>query len=78
MEKNFQNFSVQEAMKLAKTDAGKQLIALLQQQNGKEIQNAMAQANAGDFSQAKQALNAILQNPEARALLQQLGREKHE
>jgi hypothetical protein len=78
MEKNFQNFSVQEAIKLAKTDAGKQLIALLQQQNGKEIQNAMAQANAGDFSQAKQALNAILQNPEARALLQQLGREKHE
>ena len=78
MEKNFQNFSVQEAMKLAKTDAGKQLIALLQQQNGKEIQNAMAQANAGDIRQAKQALNAILQNPEARALLQQLGREKHE
>ena len=78
MEKNFQNFSVQEAIKLAKTDAGKQLIALLQQQNGKEIQNAMAQANVGDFRQAKQALNAILQNPEARALLQQLGREKHE
>ena len=78
MEKNFQNFSVQEAIKLAKTDAGKQLIALLQQQNGKEIQNAMAQANAGDFIQARQALNAILQNPEAKALLQQLGREKHE
>lgn len=78
MEKNFQNFSVQEAIKLAKTDAGKQLIALLQQQNGKEIQNAMAQANAGDIRQAKQALNAILQNPEAKALLQQLGREKHE
>jgi hypothetical protein len=38
----------------------------------------MAQANAGDIRQAKQALNAILQNPEAKALLQQLGREKHE
>lgn len=76
MEKNFQNFSIHEAMKLAKSDTGKQLIALLQQQNSKDLQNAMAQANAGDYTQAKQALSAILQNPEARALLEQLGREK--
>ena len=78
MEKNFQNFSVQDAMKLAKTDAGKQLIALLQQQNPQEMQNAMAKANAGDYTQAKQALRSILENPQAIALLQQLGREKHE
>lgn len=76
MEKNFQNFSVQEAMKLAKSDAGKQLIALLQQQNGAQIQNAMEQANSGNLEQAKQTLSNILDNPQARALLQQLGRDK--
>ena len=76
MEKNFQNFSVQEAMKLAKSDAGKQLIALLQQQNGAQIQNAMEQANSGNIEQAKQTLSNILDNPQARALLQQLGRDK--
>lgn len=76
MEKNFQNFSVQEAMRLAKSDAGKQLIALLQQQNGAQIQNAMEQANSGNLEQAKQTLSNILDNPQARALLQQLGRDK--
>ena len=76
MEKNFQNFSVQEAMRLAKSDAGKQLIALLQQQNGAQIQNAMEQANSGNLEQAKQTLGNILDNPQARALLQQLGRDK--
>ncbi len=75
MEKNFQNFSVQEAMKLAKSDAGKQLIAFLQQQSGKDIQNAMAQASAGNMDAAKQALSGILENPQARAMLQQLGRD---
>ena len=76
MEKNFQNFSVQEAMKLAETDAGKQLIALLQQQNGAQIQSAMAQANAGNMDAARQALSSILENPQARAMLEQLGRDK--
>lgn len=78
MEKNFQNFSMQEAMKLAKTDAGKQLIALLQQQNETEIQTAMAQAHAGNMDAAKDALRSILENPQTRAILQQLGRERHE
>ena len=78
MEKNFQNFSAQEAMKLAKTDAGKQLIAFLQQQNANEIQNAMTQASAGNMDAAKQTLSKILQNPQAREMLEKLGREKHE
>lgn len=78
MEKNFQIFSVQEAMKLAKTDAGKQLIAFLQQQNANDIQNAMTQANAGNMDAAKQALSQILQNPQAKEMLEKLGRERHE
>lgn len=78
MNENFQNFSVQEAMKLAKSDAGRQLMALLQQQNSKQIQDAMAQAGSGNYVQAKATLSSILENPQARALLNQLGRENDE
>jgi len=78
MNENFQNFSVQEAMKLAKSDAGKQLLALLQQQNSQQIQDAMAQAGTGNYNQAKETLSGILENPQARALLNQLRREKDE
>lgn len=75
MEKNFQNFSAQDAMKLAKTQAGQQLIQLLQQQNSTQLQTAMDKARSGDYAQAKQALSNILNDPKARALLSQLGRE---
>ena len=78
MDKNFQNFSMQEAMKLAKSDAGRQLLALLQQQNSQQLQDAMTQAGSGNYSQAKETLSKILDNPQAKALLNQLGREKHE
>lgn len=77
MEKNFQNFSVQEAMKLANSDAGKQLMAMLQQQNGQNLRVAADQAAQGDFGQAKAMLENLMADPKARALLQQLGRNGH-
>lgn len=78
MEKNFNNFSVQEAMKLANSEAGQQLLALLRQKNSQELEQAMANAAAGDYSQAKKSINQMLSNPQARALLEQLGRSGHE
>lgn len=67
-------FSMQDAMKLAQSPAGQQLLALMHQQGGTEIQDAMNLAAAGDYTKAKQALSSLLDSPEARALLQQLGR----
>ncbi len=78
MEKNFNNFSVQEAMKLANSEAGQQLLALLRQENGQQLEQAMANAAAGDYTQAKKSIAAMLSNPQARALLDQLGRSNHE
>lgn len=78
MEKNFNNFSVQEAMKLANSEAGQQLLALLRQKNSQELEQAMAKAAAGDYSQAKKSINQMLSNPQARALLEQLRRSDHE
>jgi hypothetical protein len=69
-----QDFSIQQAMQLAKSPVGQQLIALLQKNGGQDFQTAIAKAAAGDYTQAKQALSALMADPEAQALLNQLGR----
>ena len=75
MEKNSQNFSMDEAMRLAKSPAGQQLIALLQQSNGPQLQKAMDLASAGDMKSAGQIINALLSsNEQAQGLIDQLGR----
>jgi len=40
MQKNSQNFSMQEALRLANSDAGQQLLALLKQSGGEQLQQA--------------------------------------
>lgn len=67
------DFSVQEAMQFAKTPAGRQLIAMLQQADHSQIQKAMSQASAGDLSNAQKTLSNILSSPEAQKLIKQLG-----
>ncbi|MBQ9837918.1 MAG: hypothetical protein IJO56_00265 [Oscillospiraceae bacterium] len=73
MQKNFNDFSMQEALRLAKTDAGQQLLALMQQQNGDQLKQAMDHAAAGNYRQASDALSALLASPQAQALIKQLG-----
>lgn len=67
------NEAMQEALRLAKTPAGQQLLQLLQQNNATQLQKAMSSAAAGDYAQAKQTLSALLDTPEAKKLLNQLG-----
>lgn len=75
METNFpNNFSMQEIMRLASSPAGQQLIAMMQQQGGSEFQKAMAKAAAGDYSQAKRAIETMMADPKAQQLLKELGR----
>ena len=65
--------SIQEAMKLAQSPAGQQLIKLLQESGGSDLQSAMEKAAAGDYDQAKKAIQALMRNPEARKLMKQMG-----
>ena len=65
--------AMQEARKISGTPEGKKLAALLQQLGGINIQQAMEQAAAGDFRQARQAILQLMQNPEAQSLLGKLG-----
>ena len=77
MLKNSDNFSMQEALRLANSDAGQQLLALLKQENGSALQRAMDQAGAGDYEQVQKTLGSLLESPQAQALLRQLGGNDH-
>lgn len=74
MQKNSQDFSMQEALRLAKSPAGQRLLAMLRQNDNGQLQQAMAQANAGDYTKAGQTINSLLTSPEAQRLLKELGR----
>lgn len=72
MQKNSQNFSMQDALRLAKTDAGQQLLAILKQSNGQQLEKARDAAATGDYSSAMQALSTLMQREDVRQLLKQL------
>ena len=73
MQKNSGNFSMQEAMKLAQSPAGQQLLALLRDSDKAQLQTAADQAAAGNYEDVQKALAPLLRSPEVQALLKQLG-----
>ena len=73
MAKKSQDFSMEDVMRIAKSPAGQQLMALLQQTDSAAVVEATAQAKAGNYSQAGQTLNALLSSPEAQKLRKDLG-----
>ena len=73
MDKFSQNFSKEDIMNLAKSPAGQQLIAILQQGDSAKLQQVTQQAQSGDYDSAKQTLQSMLSSPEARKLLKELG-----
>ncbi len=72
MQKNFQDFSMQEAMRLAHTDAGQQLLAMLQQSNQRQLDEAMAEVNKGNYQQAAKTLADFMKDPKVQQLLKQM------
>lgn len=68
------HISMQEVLRMAASPAGQQLIAMLRKQSDSEFQAAMTSAAAGDYTQAKQAIEKLMTDPQAQKLLKQLGR----
>lgn len=66
------DISPEQIQKLAESDAGKQLFALLQQTQGEQLKTAMDRAAAGDYAMAKKAMASMMHSPQAMALLKQL------
>lgn len=67
------SFSMADAMRLAASPAGQQLISILQQKDDTKVKSAMNLAAFGDYQQAKQILSELMTDPEARKILEQLG-----
>ena len=73
MDKKNQDFSMAELMQLAKSPAGQQLFAMLKAQDNAKLEQAAAQAKAGDYTNASKTLSAMLSSPEAQKLMKELG-----
>lgn len=73
MQKKNQDFSMEDIMRLAKSPAGQQLMAMLKQGDNVKLEQAVTQAKTGDYAQASQTLSAMLSSPEAQKLLKELG-----
>lgn len=78
MQKNSGEFSMHEAMQLANSPAGQQLINLLKNADSAAIKKAMNEAASGNYEKAKQSLTPFLENSETQALLRQLGGKANE
>lgn len=64
--------AIRKARQLAQTEKGKQLMEALKQMGGNDLETALENAAAGDFSSIQQELSVLLSNPQARKLLEQL------
>ena len=62
------NFSMADAMKMAQSDAGKELFALLQNTQGDRLRTAMDQAASGDMEQVKKTVQEIMASSQAQEL----------
>ena len=70
---NHDQDAIRKAMLLAASPAGQKLLAKLQNCNSGQLQQAMESARAGNYGQAKQVLSGMMDDPEIRALLEQMG-----
>ena len=73
MQKNSEKFSVQDAMRLAGTPAGQELLNLLRRGDSSELQQAAQLASEGNYAHAQQLLSGFLQDPEVQRLLSKMG-----
>ena len=77
MQKKSEDFSVQEAMRLAKTPAGQQLLAILKQEKGDKLQAIIRLAQEGNMQAAGNALQDVLSSSNAQNLIKEMEENKH-
>jgi hypothetical protein len=62
-----------KALRMAQSEAGQQLLSMLKHSGGQELDQAMNQAAAGDYTAAKLLLNNLMKDPQAQELMKRLG-----
>lgn len=76
MQNKPENFSIEDAMRLANSPAGKQLIAALRSAGGSDLEQARKAAAKGNYESAKTNLTEVLKSPQIQALLREMEQNK--
>ena len=71
------DFSLQKAMSLAQSDAGKQLLSLLQSTESEKLNAAMEQAAAGDLNQVKKTMQELMASGKMQELVNKMRSDNH-
>ncbi len=74
MQNNPNQFSMEDAIRLAGTPAGKQLLNLLKSNTDADMKTARKAVESGDYEQAKKSLSSLLQSPDVQKLLKEMER----
>ena len=69
--------TMRDAMGVAGTQAGKQLLQMLHSNHAAAMEEAGKYAQAGDLAQAKKALERLLTDPNVASLLRKAQEERH-
>ncbi len=72
MHQNPNSFSMDDALRLAATPAGKELLNLLKSNTSQDMTSARKAVESGDYEMAKKSLSSLLQSPEIQKLLRQM------
>ena len=67
-----QGLPMEKIMKLASTPQGQAIINQLQQQHGKAMDTAIAQAQAGDYSAVRKTMSDFLASPAGQELMKNM------
>ena len=68
---------IQEALRIAKSPAGQQLLRHLQQHSGEDLTQAMAHSAVGDYTKAAEIVSQLAKSPEFQKYLKQIRREEN-
>ena len=77
MQKNCEDFSMQDALRMAQSPAGQQLLALLRSGDSGQLQQVVDLAKAGNMKKASLTLQTLLSSPQAQQLLKQMEGSEH-
>ena len=73
MPNHFGSYQNMDAIaKIAGSPEGKQLLSMLQSSAGEELKKAIGKASTGDLTQLEAAVQKLLADPEAEALVRKL------
>lgn len=72
MQRNQNSFTMEDAIRLAGTPAGRQLVDLLKSSTDTNMDTARKAVEAGDLEQAKKSLSSLLKSPDIQKLLKEL------